>query len=137
MLTSRWQRTGNPLAYSGLRCQLIYARTRDGSYPAKEFFDSLPANVKYQFAALFKKLGDTGRLFNKERYDVGTRGEFVAIKCGRYGILCHVVDAETMLLVYGYKARRAVSCRDAQREAGIIYGDQIASGTTEGSNTQR
>jgi hypothetical protein len=131
MLTSDWQRTGGPSAYSGLRCQLVYARAGNGSYPAKQFFDSLPEKVKYQFAVLFKKLGDTGTLFNKERYDVGARAEFLAIKCGRYGILCQTADAETMVLICGCKGRRAISCRDALLQAGIIYGEQIASGLTE------
>lgn len=124
------------MAYAGLCSQIDYARARDGSYPAKQFFEALPENVKYQFAVLFKKLGDTGRLFNKEQFRAIAGTEFFAFKCGRYSIFCRVIDGELVLLTNGFEKKRNFRGREALKRAEEIYGDQIASETTGSSKTQ-
>jgi hypothetical protein len=61
-----------PVAYTGVCLSIVYARLLDGSTPAKAFFDDLPRNVQNRFGVAFKKIGDTGKLYNKEQFKTPT-----------------------------------------------------------------
>ena len=62
------------LAYSGVMFKIAFARDRDGSNPAEEFFDQLPKADQAKLMNLFRILGDHGKHSNPEKFgDLGGR----------------------------------------------------------------
>ncbi|MFY9853974.1 MAG: type II toxin-antitoxin system RelE/ParE family toxin [Terracidiphilus sp.] len=60
------------LAYSGVMFKIAFARDRDGSNPAEEFFDQLPKADQAKLMNLFRILGDHGKHSNPEKFgDLG------------------------------------------------------------------
>lgn len=60
------------MAYSGVMFRIAFARDRDGSNPAEEFFDQLPKADQAKLVNLFRILGDHGKHSNPEKFgDLG------------------------------------------------------------------
>jgi hypothetical protein len=117
-----------PVAYAGVCRQIVYARALDGSYPAKQFFDALPQKIKNRFAVSFKKLGDTGKIFNKEQFKIIEGTQFFEFKCHRYRLVCRFVDQGLVLLTNGCeKKRNKLDPEDINRAERIYEEDKIAS----------
>jgi hypothetical protein len=125
-----------PVAYAGVYRHLVYARARDGSYPAKEYFDGLPSNIKNRFAVSFKKLGDTGKLFNKEQFKVIEGTDFYEFKCHRYRLICRFIDGGLVLLTNGCeKKKNKLNPQDIKRAERIYEEDKIASEQNRSAKT--
>jgi hypothetical protein len=117
-----------PVAYAGACRHIVYARALDGSHPAKDFFDGLPPNIKNRFGVSFKKLGDTGKLFNKEQFKAIEGTQFFEFKCHRYRLICRFADGGLILLVYGCeKKKNKLDPEDIKRAERIYEEDKSAS----------
>ncbi|MGD1072636.1 MAG: type II toxin-antitoxin system RelE/ParE family toxin [Bryobacteraceae bacterium] len=117
-----------PVAYEGSVRLILYARALDGSHPAKQFFDALPEKIKRRFAVAFRKLGDTGKLFNKEQFKAVEGSEFYEFKCHRYRLFCRFIDGGVVLLTNGCEKKKDKLDPEELRRAENIYeGDKLAS----------
>lgn len=128
-----------PLAYAGSCRKLVYAKSRDASYPAKEFFDALPLKVKNRFGVAFQKLGETGKLFNKQQFKAVEGTDFFEFKCHRYRLLCRFLDGGIVLLTNGCEKKRdKLDEEDIKRAERIYEEDKIASeGESRKKHVQR
>jgi phage-related protein len=60
------------VAYAGKMFKIAFARNREGTYPAEDFFDQLPKTDQAKLEQLFRILGDQGKHNNKEKFgDLG------------------------------------------------------------------
>jgi hypothetical protein len=117
-----------PVVYAGACREIVYARAFDGSYPAKHFFDALPAKIKNRFAVSFKKLGDTGKLYNEERFRRIEGTHFFAFECHRYRLFCRFVDQGLVLLTNGCASEgNKLDPEEINRAERIYEEDKIAS----------
>lgn len=57
-----------PVAYSGTRLRVVFAVCTDGSSPAKGFFEQLAQSDQAKLLAMFRMLGETGQLRNREKF---------------------------------------------------------------------
>src|ERR1700730_4678659 len=122
-----------PVAYAGASRQIVYARAVDGSNPAKEFFDALPQKIKSRFGVSFKKLGDTGKLYNKEQFKTIEGTQFCEFKCHRYRLICRFIDGGLILLTNGCEKKKdKLDPEDIKRAERIYEEDQIASEASGG-----
>ncbi len=118
-----------PEAYSGHAFRLRYAECLDGSHPAQEFFDGLPDQIKKKFGVSFKKLGDMGKLHNKEHFKIIEGTDFFEFKVHRYRIICHFLPDRIVLLTNGcVKKKNKLEKEDVERAARIYEEDESASG---------
>lgn len=100
----------------------------DGSNPAKEFFDELPIAIKRKFGVSFKKLGDTGHLFNKQKFKIIEGTNFYEFKVSRYRIICRFLQGGIVLLTNGcQKKKDKLDPEDIKRAERIYEEDQVVS----------
>lgn len=109
-----------PEAYPGANFRIVYAVCASGS-PAKEFFDALDPKIQRKFAVSFKKLGDEGKLFNKEHFKAVEGTEFYEFKQHRYRIMCRFLPNRILLLTNGFEKKKERIDRDELRRADRIY----------------
>lgn len=56
------------MVYRSAVCTVEYATCLDGSMPAKEFYEALPVSEQRKMMTLFERIGDKGRIFNREQF---------------------------------------------------------------------
>src|SRR5260370_41563163 len=95
-----------PNAYVGSVFSVAYAERLNGTHPAKEFFDNLPENIKRRFGVSFKKLGDTGKLWNKEQFKIIEGTAFCEFKVHHYRITCRFREKRIVLLTNGCEKKK-------------------------------
>lgn len=60
------------LVYPGTMFRIAFARSREGVYPAEEFFDQLSKSDQAKLVNLFRILGDHGKHTNDQKFgDLG------------------------------------------------------------------
>ena len=110
-----------PDAYVGTVFRVAYAERLDGTHPANEFFDNLPRQIKNRFGVSFKKLGDTGKLWNKEHFKIVEGTAFYEFKVHHYRIFCRFLEKKIVLLTNGCEKKKNKLDKEDIDRAGRIY----------------
>ena len=90
-----------PIAYHGGQHTIAFARCNDGTSPAEEFFDGLPASDQRKLMTLFKRLGDHGKIFNTEKFKKEDRG-FYAFKSYQIRMPCYFLRERVVVVTHGF-----------------------------------
>jgi len=94
-----------PVAYLGSCRVVVFATCKDGSCPARTFFDDAPEKVRRRFAVLFKRIGDTGQISNREQFkSIGPN--LFEFKCHRYRLFCVFLKDREVLLTHGCEKKK-------------------------------
>jgi hypothetical protein len=108
-----------PVAHRGPQFSIEYAVLADGTSPGLEYYDGLPRQFKNRFNVLFKKLGDTGRIFNKEQFKTIEGTEFFEFKAHVHRLPCRFTQFKQVIITHGLQKKKPKL--DAQDRARRIY----------------
>jgi len=75
------------LVVRGERAEVWYATRANGNREAQQWLESESHKIRAQFDFLFRKIGDEGRIFNKEQFRNLGEGIF-EFKRGPHRVLC-------------------------------------------------
>jgi phage-related protein len=91
------------LAYKGESFSIEFFVGAEGSCPAETWLDSQSLKMQQKFAALFKMLGDVGRIFNEQKFKhlTGT-DQLFEIKADQGRVLCFFVVGKRVILTHGF-----------------------------------
>jgi hypothetical protein len=95
-----------PVAFRGLMFSIEYALLADGTCPGLEYYNDLPRQFKNRFNVLFKKLGDTGKIFNKEQFKIIEGTEFFEFKAHIHRLPCQFTDCGEVIITHGLEKKR-------------------------------
>lgn len=56
------------LVYRGAMLSIEFYVTHGGTVPAEEWLEQLPLSIQQKFAALFVRMGDTGKIWNERKF---------------------------------------------------------------------
>jgi phage-related protein len=116
-----------PVAYAGPCLSIVYATLLDGSSPAKTFFEDLPRKEQIRFGVAFKKLGDTGKLYNREQFKVIEGTQFYEFKCHQHRLICRFLQGRLVLLINGFvKKKNKIDPAEIKRAEHIYEEDKLA-----------
>jgi hypothetical protein len=109
----------NNIAHSGSQFTIEFAEVGDGSMPAKSFLDHQEPKFQARMYALFKRLGDSGRIANQEQFKKLT-GEFWEFKSFQIRMPCYFAPGRRLVVTHGFiKKKDAVSRQEKERAASI------------------
>jgi len=89
------------IAYRGSRFTVEFAIRIDGSVPGLEFFNQLQERWQARLLVLFKLLGDTGRINNKEQFRKFS-GEFFEFKAFQNRMPCYYRPDKRVVITHGF-----------------------------------
>jgi len=113
------------LAYDGARLRVLYTVLRNGTSPAKEFYDSLHPVDQARLMALFVHLGEQGQIFNKEHFKKVEGSEFFEFKRHQIRILCRFLPKGRLVLVHGFRKKKDRIPPSELEKASRIFSDWI------------
>lgn len=104
--------------YSGRSFTIEAMRLPDGSYPAGEFLDELPASDRRKLDVLFEMLGEHGQIRNREKFKKleGSDGIF-AFKSHQIRIPCFFAPDRRVILCFGLIKKQDKYSREDIRRA--------------------
>jgi hypothetical protein len=94
-----------PIAHPGSKLWIEYAVCVNGTCPAKEFFDSLDAPERRKMMALFRQMGDEGKIWNRRRFKKVEGTDFFEFKESQIRILCRFLPGGLLVLVHGFRKK--------------------------------
>jgi phage-related protein len=128
----------NKVAYSGLCLTIEFATLPNGTCPGQEFFSSLDERWQAQLIVQFKRLGDTGRISNREKFKrINT--EFWEFKCFKIRMPCYYRSDRRVVITHGFAKKADNIPRGELLRAQSIkekYEAILASKTNEGERIQ-
>jgi hypothetical protein len=83
---------------------IAYAVCSDGSMPAKEFVEGLDDSDQRKLDTLFRRLADTGKIFNREQFKL-VEGEIFEFKRHQVRVGCFQIETR-WLLTHGFVKKR-------------------------------
>lgn len=93
------------LAYAGCKLTIEFAELRDGSIPGLEFLNSLDARWQAQMHVLFERLGDEGRISNREKFKRIEDTEFWEFKAFQVRMPCYYRSNARVVITHGFMKR--------------------------------
>lgn len=107
------------IAYRGVRFTIEYAIRNDGSAPARDFFDAAQIRWQAQLIVLFKLLGDTGQIRNREKFRQLAEG-FYEFKAFQIRMPCYFRSDKRVVITHGFtKKKDAAPKAEIARAANI------------------
>lgn len=90
-----------PIAYRGLLRVVAFAVCSNGESPGEEFFDQLRDADKAKMLKLFQRMGDTGRISNREKYKK-IDGQLWEFKAGQIRMPCFTAAKGVVVITHGF-----------------------------------
>ncbi len=89
--------------YQGDIFSIEFFVASDGSTPAEEWLDSQPMKMQQKLAALFKMLGDVGKIYNEQKFKhlTGT-DQLFEFKADQGRVLCFFFVGKRVILTHGF-----------------------------------
>ncbi|MEP6959810.1 MAG: type II toxin-antitoxin system RelE/ParE family toxin [Nitrospirota bacterium] len=92
------------LVYDGAALSIEFCVTWIGSIPAEEWLEQLPLAIQQKFAALFARMGDTGKIWNKRKFKHLTEmDQIFEFKVETDRILCFFIAGRRLILTQGFR----------------------------------
>ncbi|NLG44769.1 MAG: hypothetical protein GX547_16125 [Phycisphaerae bacterium] len=92
--------TDSPIVVRGIARTIEYAVCLDGSMPAKDFVEALDDSDQRKLDTLFRRLADTGKIFNREQFKL-VEGEIFEFKRYQVRVGCFQIGSR-WLLTHGF-----------------------------------
>ncbi len=92
------------LVYDGAVFQIEFYVTPSGTAPAEDWLEQLPATAQQKFAALFARMGDTGKIWNERKFKHLTEtDQLFEFKADADRILCFFFVGRRLILTHGFR----------------------------------
>ncbi len=98
---------------------------KSGSMPAKEFVDSLPELDRAKVYALFRMLGDTGRITNTEKFKRIEGTEFWGFKSFQIRMPCFFLPHGRVVVTHGFRKKQDRMPREEIERANRIKSEHL------------
>ena len=90
-------------AYDGEIFSIEFYVGEDGSSPAEDWLESQPLKMQLKLAALFKMLGDVGKIFNEQKFKHLTGSDqLFEFKADQGRVLCFFFVGKRVILTHGF-----------------------------------
>lgn len=92
------------LVYRGAMLRIEFYVTPGGTAPIEEWLEQLPLASQQKFAALFVRMGDTGKIWNERKFKhlTGTDKIF-EFKVEADRVLCFFFVGKRLILTHGFR----------------------------------
>jgi len=97
----------------GTSRRLVWGADPSGRYRAREYFEGLGIGDRAKFEALFRRLAETGKIKNKEKFVKEPNGIY-CFKCHAKRIACFF-DGREVVLIDGFGKKTNQSKRSRRR----------------------
>lgn len=92
------------LVYDGTVFRIEFYVTLNGIIPAENWLEQLPRATQQKFAALFARMGDTGKIWNERKFKHLTEtDQLFEFKVEADRILCFFFLGRRLILTHGFK----------------------------------
>ncbi len=92
------------LVYDGASFSLEFYVTSSGAGPAEEWLEQLPLAIQQKFAALFARMGDTGKIWNERKFKHLTETDQIfEFKVEADRIMCFFFVGRRLILTHGFR----------------------------------
>ena len=92
------------LVYNGASLSIEFYVTSNGAVPAEEWLEQLPLAIQQKFAALFARIGDTGKIWNERKFKHLTETDQIfEFKVETDRILCFFFVGRRLILTHGFR----------------------------------
>ena len=92
------------LVYDGARFRIKFYVAPSGAAPAEVWLEQLPLGGQQKFAALFARMGDTGKIWNKRKFKHLTETDQIfEFKVEADRILCFFFIGRRLILTHGFR----------------------------------
>jgi len=93
------------VAYRGAKYTIQYARLRNGSVPALEFLSHQDGRWVVHINYLFKLLGDSGQIRNREKFRK-FKDDIFEFKAFQIRVLCYFKPGHIVVLTHGFMKKK-------------------------------
>ncbi len=92
------------LVYDGAVLRIEFYVTPNGTAPAEEWLERLPLTAQQKFAALFARMGDTGKIWNERKFKhLAETDQIFEFKVETDRILCFFFVGRRLVLTHGFR----------------------------------
>jgi len=90
--------------YDGAVLRIEFYVATNGVAPAEEWLEQLPVGSQQKFAALFARMGDTGKIWNERKFKHLTETDQIfEFKVEADRILCFFFVGRRLVLTHGFR----------------------------------
>lgn len=110
------------VAYAGKKFTIAFAREKNGTYPAEEFVDALPAADQAKLANAFTLAGDHGDFSNPEKFGDLKNGMYeFKIKQIRLPFSYSEKESRTIVVTHGFVKKKDKAPKEEIERAWRIF----------------
>lgn len=92
------------LVYDGVVLRIEFYVSSNGAAPAEEWLDRLSLGIQQKFAALFARMGETGKIWNERKFKHLTETDQIfEFKVEADRVLCFFFVGRRLILTHGFK----------------------------------
>jgi phage-related protein len=92
------------LVYDGTVFRIECYVTTHGAAPAEDWLEQLPLAAQQKFAALFARMGDTGKIWNERKFKHLTEtNQLFEFKVETDRVLCFFFVGRRLILTHGFR----------------------------------
>ena len=92
------------LVYDGAALSIEFFVISNGVVPAEEWLEQLPLAIQQKFAALFARMGDTGKIWNERKFKhLAETDQIFEFKVEVNRILCFFFVGRKLILTHGFR----------------------------------
>jgi phage-related protein len=92
------------VVYDGAVLRIEFYVATNGVAPAEEWLEQLPVGSQQKFAALFARMGDTGKVWNERKFKHLTETDQIfEFKVEADRILCFFFVGRRLVLTHGFR----------------------------------
>jgi phage-related protein len=92
------------LVYDGAVFRIEFYVAANGSIPAEEWLERLALGSQQKFAALFARMGDTGKIWNERKFKhLAETDQIFEFKVEADRILCFFFVGRRLILTHGFR----------------------------------
>src|SRR5688572_26787097 len=92
------------LLYDGHVLKLEFYVRPNGDVPVEEWLEQLPMPIQQKFAALFSRMGDTGKIWNERKFKhLAETDKIFEFKVEADRILCFFFAGRRLILTHGFR----------------------------------
>lgn len=90
------------IAYRGARFKIEFAQLRNGTVPGLEFLNAQEPRWRANMQVLFTRLGDEGRISNREKFKQLENTEFWEFKAFKIRMPCYFRHDKRVVITHGF-----------------------------------
>ena len=104
MALSSGELPSSRLVYDGVALSIKFFVISNGVVPAEEWLEQLPLAIQQKFAALFARMGDTGKIWNERKFKhLAETDQIFEFKVEVNRILCFFFVGRKLILTHGFR----------------------------------